>query len=124
MSPILDTEEKMNRSNAVSQSSLLQEMVRIKKIRFQDEQSRKLAPKNHLDAMQRKANFEEFKIVYEESLQRVDTSLERQTQPVHQTMSGSLCRFSRSKKETPYVETINIELPVGDIETPNFPTFI
>ncbi|KAH1012352.1 hypothetical protein HUJ05_011524 [Dendroctonus ponderosae] len=110
--PILGAEEKMNRNNAISQSSLLQEMVRIKKIRFKDEQRRKLAPKNNLDAWQRKANFEEFKTVYEESMQRLDTSLERKSQQVHQTRSGSLCRFPRSKKEAQYVETINIELPI------------
>lgn len=105
----------MNQDNVVPQSSLLQEMVKVKKLRFKDLENKKLnRPQYTQDYLSRKANFEEFKAVYEDCVNRSNQSLARGPYAVHKTNSGSFCRFPRVTVKAPqYVETVNIELPVS-----------
>lgn len=105
----------MNQGNVVPQSSLLQEMIKVKKLHFKDLENKKLKrPQFTQDFLNRKANFEEFKAVYEDCVNRSNQSLARGPYAVHKTNSGSSCRFARATAKSPqYVETVNIELPVN-----------
>lgn len=102
-------EQKMNIENATSQNSLLREMVKVKKLRFQDQETWKDSVQVTRDLLQRSENFREFKAVYEEAL-NYKLSGDGQKE-VHETKSGSVCKVPRIK--THYVDTVNIELPVS-----------
>lgn len=98
----------MNVKNASSQNSLLREMVKVKKLRFQDQETWKDGVQVTRDFWQRSENFREFKAIYEET---VHTKLSENQPEVHETKSGSFCRVPRIKPQ--YIKTVNIELPVS-----------
>ncbi|KAL1512872.1 hypothetical protein ABEB36_002383 [Hypothenemus hampei] len=105
----------MNQKNVHSQTSLLQEMVKVKKLRFKDE-TRKVS-RVRRDDLQRTINFQDFKAVYGDSIKSKHSAnssyaSKEPIHEVHQTKSGSFYRTSKIKKEPQYIATVNIELPV------------
>lgn len=99
----------MNIENASSQNSLLREMVKVKKLRFQDQETWLDSVQVTRDLLQRSENFREFRAVYQEVFNSKVS--EDSHKEVHETKSGSVCKVPRIKPH--YVETVNIELPVS-----------
>ncbi|XP_050303397.1 uncharacterized protein LOC126741109 [Anthonomus grandis grandis] len=109
----------MNRNEALSQSSLLQDMIRVKKLRFKDLEERKLKPHITKEYLKRRANFEEFKAVYGDCGGSTrggggggGGGGSTAKQDLHKTKSGSLCKVPRVNGRPEHVETVNIELPL------------
>ncbi|KAF7268719.1 hypothetical protein GWI33_018073 [Rhynchophorus ferrugineus] len=95
----------MNRKNAISQSSVLQGIVKVKKIRFKENTHQSIVVKPTRDSVQRQKNFQEFRQVYYKKANTPDAV----------TLSSSLSEihymYPRARKEPNYVETITLELP-------------
>ncbi|XP_030755582.1 uncharacterized protein LOC115881965 [Sitophilus oryzae] len=95
----------MYRKNAHSQSSVLEDMVRVRKIRFKEDRKQPYIAKPSWDAIQRQKNFTEFKRVY------CDVSGDSKSTEEVKLMPPNEYKYPSFRKNPKYIETITLELP-------------